>query len=118
MEIYNKLKKKEKNVDTKWVRTHFRMVAWKLACYSHNLVDCPINKTLTCSNLYNEIEYRLYSEIYGCRRSILKQIAEQDAVKSLTMVLIVVNITFNENLGLYLVELSDGWYSVFVVVFN
>ena len=76
MEIYQILKKKEKYLEYKWVCTHFRMVSWKLACYTHNLIDCPINKTLNISNLYNEIEFRLYSEIYGCRISILKQIAE------------------------------------------
>lgn len=60
----------------------------------------------------------MFSEVFGCRRSVLKQIAEQDASKSVTMVLVVANIVYNEQFGLFLIELSDGWYSVFVVVFD
>lgn len=45
-EVYTLLSKKDRNVDERWVRTHFRQIVWKLACYSASLTprDCPVNK--------------------------------------------------------------------------
>ncbi|EAR97477.1 BRCA2, oligonucleotide/oligosaccharide-binding domain 1 protein (macronuclear) [Tetrahymena thermophila SB210] len=118
LNFFAKLQQKEKTLEEKWVRNHFRQVVWKLSCYENNLDYCPVNKKLTVENIYYELEYRLYSEVYACKRSILKQIQEQDAVKSLNMVLIVANITKVNQYGCYVLELSDGWYSFFVVVLD
>ncbi|KAL4485744.1 hypothetical protein ABPG72_011006 [Tetrahymena utriculariae] len=118
LNFFAKLQQKEKTLEEKWVRNHFRQVVWKLSCYENNLDYCPVNKKLTVESIYYELEYRLYSEVYACKRSILKQIQEQDAVKSLKMVLVVANITKVSQYGCYVLELSDGWYSFFVVVLD
>ncbi|KAL4446389.1 hypothetical protein ABPG74_001130 [Tetrahymena malaccensis] len=118
LNFFAKLQQKEKTLEEKWVRNHFRQIVWKLSCYENNLDYCPVNKKLTVENIYYELEYRLYSEVYACKRSILKQIQEQDAVKSLNMVLIVANIIKVNQYGCYVLELSDGWYSFFVVVLD
>lgn len=64
------------------------------------------------------MELRLFTESIASKRSVLKQIAEKDAIQSLVMVLLIENIVYDEKQKLFIVEFSDGWYSFFMLVFE
>lgn len=52
------------------------------------------------------------------KRSVLKKIIEKDEVMSKHMVLLVGKIFYVSEQKFHVVELSDGWYSIFTVIFN
>lgn len=90
------------------------MIIWKLASIERRLKKFQSSKKLNFVNVKAELEYRYYIEHIQGKRSVLQKVLQKDEFSANHMVLLVGEIS-KQNTH-YLVELSDGWYSVYFEV--
>jgi len=91
------------------------MIVWKLAAIERRLFLYDPTKALTYANVKAELEYRYFVEYSEGRRSSLLKVIQQDPLPSNHFVLLVGEIISTPQ-NSFLVELSDGWYSVYFEV--
>ncbi len=91
------------------------MIVWKLVSIERRLFLSNSSKKLTFANVKAELEYRYFVEYCEGRRSALLRVIQQDPIPSNHFVLLVGEIIATPQKS-YLVELSDGWYSVYFEV--
>lgn len=109
-----------------WMRNHYSLILWKLACYSQKLDMLKLSleqPNMMCEIAWNrdsvlhQILYRYEREFVCAHRSIIRQICEKDEAPSRGMILCVSKITSvvdskvaaNVHSKLWL---TDGWYSL------
>ncbi|ORY79270.1 hypothetical protein BCR35DRAFT_332060 [Leucosporidium creatinivorum] len=107
-----------------WVKNHYGLIVWKLACYVRSRPD--LIGWWTWERVVEGLKYRYEREINRAQRSPIKRIQEQDSPSSLPMVLCVSQLRWDdppesdplnpgaEDQPLVIVglELTDGWYRV------
>lgn len=63
-----------------------------------------------------ELEYRLYTESVALKTPVLKQILNGDEFLNVHMILRINDIHYDGVLRNYILQLSDGWYTIFAIV--
>ncbi len=96
------------------MKNHYRLIVWKLASIERRLKKSHSSKKLNFTNMKTELEYRYYIEHIQGKRSVLQKVLQKDEFSANHMVLLVGEIVKQNSH--YLVELSDGWYSVYFEV--
>ncbi|GAA5950155.1 hypothetical protein JCM21900_004612 [Sporobolomyces salmonicolor] len=104
-----------------WVKNHWSLVVWKLACYVRSRPDLK-DGWWRFEMVLEQLRYRYEREINLAHRSAIKRIQEQDSPASLPMVLCVSQIRWDDSseefgetdtpLTIVGLELTDGWYRI------
>ncbi|GAA5960527.1 hypothetical protein JCM3765_003665 [Sporobolomyces pararoseus] len=105
-----------------WVKNHWSLVVWKLACYVRTRPDL-LDKWWKFEMVMDQLRYRYEREINQAQRSAIKRIQERDSPASLPMILCVSQLlwddpedSIDDNDGATQVivglELTDGWYRI------
>ncbi|GAA5914284.1 hypothetical protein JCM5296_007234 [Sporobolomyces johnsonii] len=104
-----------------WVKNHWSLVVWKLACYVRSRPDLK-DEWWRFEMVLDQLRYRYEREINLAHRSAIKRIQEQDSPASLPMVLCVSQIRWGDPsedfdgadtpLTIVGLELTDGWYRI------
>ena len=99
----------------KWVRHHWRMIIWKLACIERSFAFKLSNLYFNYENVLEHLKYRYEWELNKANTSIVDKIYRGDFPAESYMILCVSHIIFanNENkMNKNRLFLSDGWYEI------
>ncbi|GAA5824317.1 hypothetical protein JCM10212_005834 [Sporobolomyces blumeae] len=104
-----------------WVKNHWALIVWKLACYARSRPDLK-DEWWTFERVTEQLRYRYEREINHAQRSSIKRIQERDSPASLPLVLCVSQIRWGDPpedidaadvpLTIVGLELTDGWYRI------
>lgn len=115
---YFKHNYKRKGKDFKqWLQHHANLILWKLngykTLYEFTKKESLIWRLPSLQNVINELEYRYYIEYVLEERTMIQKICSYDMGYS-HMVLLAIQV-FQESSKRVIIELSDGWYSLFLI---
>ncbi|KAG0056739.1 Breast cancer 2, early onset [Gryganskiella cystojenkinii] len=105
----------------KWVRNHYSLVVWKLACYVRSWPEHFSSDTWFCPDkVLDQLAYRYEREINRAERPALRKIVEGDDSAARHLVLCIADITteYSEvaKTDILQVTVTDGWYLLAAVV--
>ncbi|ORX93295.1 nucleic acid-binding protein, partial [Basidiobolus meristosporus CBS 931.73] len=99
----------------RWTENHYRWIIWKFASYVRSYPE-RFASWWTPEKVMDQLRFRYEKEINLGHRSALKRIIERDDSPAKAMVLCISGIIRNEaytkDTILYVIELTDGWYSL------
>jgi hypothetical protein len=100
-----------------WIKTHARLVIWKLASYERRFSRFLAGQHLTYNNLIAGLITRFQKEIVEGHRPVLRRILNCDASPRAAMILLVCGVVssaqpHDNKTPNAVLELSDGWYCV------
>ncbi|KAG0002160.1 Breast cancer 2, early onset [Entomortierella chlamydospora] len=110
-----------------WLKNHYGLIVWKLACYVRSWPEHFISSKATLSSpkmsplpwfsptkVLDQLAYRYEREVNRAERSALRRIVEGDDSAAKHMVLCIASITreYSEeiNQDVWRVTVTDGWY--------
>lgn len=96
----------EASLPLDWVANHYRWIVWKFAALIRAFPFHYAPENLSPEYVLQQLLYRYEREVNRCERSAVKKIVERDDAPSRHMCLVIAQIRDD------MLELSDGWYSV------
>ncbi|GAB2212121.1 hypothetical protein Droror1_Dr00025468 [Drosera rotundifolia] len=111
----------------KWVANHYKWIVWKLACYERCSSPKLCGKSLTVTNVIEELKYRYEREANHGHLSAVKRILEGDMPPSSLLVVCIsavwsshspkIEVQTRDNHSDRMgpaarIQLTDGWYSI------
>ena len=99
-------------INNAWTSSHYRWIVWKFSSLIRSFPFDYGPENLSPEFILQQLLYRYEREVNNCQRSPLKRIIEQDDAANRYLVLMIASLREAEGL----MELSDGWYSVWAHV--
>ncbi|KAI7822862.1 BRCA2, oligonucleotide/oligosaccharide-binding, domain 1-domain-containing protein [Gamsiella multidivaricata] len=100
-----------------WVANHYRLIVWKVACYTRSWPQHFATETALCFSpavVMDQLIYRYEREINRAERPALRKIVEGDEAAAKHMVLCIASIVdeYSEQSkqNVLSVTVTDGWY--------
>lgn len=100
-----------KLIKTQWIENAYKMIFMKFLWMENSFEKIDKFEVLSVENVLLQLKYRYDREIDRHQRPALRKITEMDEAVNRRIVLKVINIIYNLDVG-YELELSDGWYKI------
>ncbi|KAL7040544.1 hypothetical protein ACKWTF_000438 [Chironomus riparius] len=100
-----------KLIKHEWLQNAYKMILMKFIWMENSFDKIEKFEVLTPENVLLQLKYRYDREIDRHQRPAIRKITERDEVSNRRIVLKVIEVIYNMNVG-YELELSDGWYKM------
>lgn len=107
--------KKHKHLTEEQFQPLYEITLFKLSRYQKYYPEL-VNKRLTPSNIIYEVERKHFAMVFQNKVPALLRVKNGTVDEGVCLNLLVMGLTYVDDRGIYFVQLTDGWFTLFAVV--